>query len=135
MSLSEGRKDVFPLRIRRFRKNFLGNVPGFLLELRRFQSKALNPKSTMAKKAARKPNAAFMKPVTPDAALAAVVGSKPLPRTELTKKLWDYIKKNGLQDKKDKKQINADSALKVVFGGKAKVSMFEMTKLVSKHVA
>jgi len=89
----------------------------------------------MAKKAARKPNAAFMKPVTPDAALAAVVGSKPLPRTELTKKLWDYIKKNGLQDKKDKKQINADSALKVVFGGKATVSMFEMTKLVSKHVA
>ncbi len=89
----------------------------------------------MAKKAARKPNAAFMKPVTPDAALAAVVGSKPLPRTELTKKLWDYIKKNCLQDKKDKKQINADSALKVVFGGKAKVSMFEMTKLVSKHVA
>jgi len=88
----------------------------------------------MAKKAARKPNAAFMKPVTPDAALAAVVGSKPLPRTELTKKLWDYIKKNGLQDKKDKKQINADTALKVVFGGKGKVSMFEMTKLVSKHV-
>lgn len=76
-----------------------------------------------------------MKPVTPDAALSAVVGSKPLPRTELTKKLWEYIKKNGLQDKKDKKQINADAALKVVFGGKAKVSMFEMTKLVSKHVA
>lgn len=76
-----------------------------------------------------------MKPVTPDAALAAVVGSKPLPRTELTKKLWEYIKKNSLQDKKDRKQINADAALKVVFGGKAKVSMFEMTKLVSKHVA
>jgi chromatin remodeling complex protein RSC6 len=76
-----------------------------------------------------------MKPVTPDAALSAVVGSKPLPRTELTKKLWDYIKKNGLQDKKDKKQINADAALKVVFGGKGKVSMFEMTKLVSKHVS
>ena len=75
-----------------------------------------------------------MKPVTPDAALSAVVGSKPLPRTELTKKLWDYIKKNGLQDKKDRKQINADAALKVVFGGKGKVSMFEMTKLVSKHV-
>jgi chromatin remodeling complex protein RSC6 len=89
----------------------------------------------MAKKAARKPNAAFMKPVTPDAALSAVVGSKPLPRTELTKKLWDYIKKNGLQDKKDRKQINADAALKVVFGGKGKVSMFEMTKLVSKHVS
>ncbi len=76
-----------------------------------------------------------MKPVTPDAALSAVVGSKPIPRTELTKKLWEYIKKNNLQDKKDKKQINADAALKVVFGGKAKVSMFEMTKLVSKHVA
>ena len=76
-----------------------------------------------------------MKPVTPDAALSAVVGSKPLPRTELTKKLWDYIKKNSLQDKKDRKQINADAALKVVFNGKAKVSMFEMTKLVSGHVS
>ncbi len=76
-----------------------------------------------------------MAPVTPDAHLAAVVGAKPLPRTELTKKLWEYIKKNGLQDKKDKKMINADAALKVVFGGKAKVSMFEMTKLVSGHVA
>jgi chromatin remodeling complex protein RSC6 len=89
----------------------------------------------MAKKSARKPNAAFMAPVTPDAALSAVVGSKPLPRTELTKKLWDYIKKNGLQDKKDRKMINADSALKVVFGGRGKVSMFEMTKLVSGHVS
>jgi chromatin remodeling complex protein RSC6 len=89
----------------------------------------------MAKKSARKPNAAFMKPVTPDDKLAAVVGSKPLPRTELTKKIWDYIKKNGLQDKKDKKMINADAALKAVFGGKAKVSMFEMTKLVSGHVS
>ncbi len=76
-----------------------------------------------------------MKPVTPDAALAAVVGSTPLPRTELTKKLWAYIKKNGLQDKKVKTQINADDKLKVVFGGKAKVSMFEMTKLVSGHVS
>ena len=89
----------------------------------------------MAKKSARKPNAAFMKPVTPDGALSAVVGSKPLPRTELTKKLWDYIKKNGLQDKKDRKTINADASLKVVFGGKSKVSMFEMTKLVSGHVS
>jgi chromatin remodeling complex protein RSC6 len=88
----------------------------------------------MAKKSARKPNAAFMAPVTPDAALSAVIGSKPLPRTELTKKLWDYIKKNGLQDKKDRKMINADAALKVVFGGRRKVSMFEMTKLVSGHV-
>ena len=89
----------------------------------------------MAKKSARKPNAAFMKPVTPDAKLAAVVGSTPLPRTELTKKLWVYIKKNGLQDKKIRTQINADDALKAVFGGKTKVSMFEMTKLVSGHVS
>ena len=90
--------------------------------------------ATKPKKSTRKPNAAFMKPVTPDAVLGEVVGSKPLPRTELTKKLWVYIKKNGLQDKKVKTQINADDALKAVFGGKAKVSMFEMTKLVSKHV-
>ena len=88
----------------------------------------------MAKKSARKPNAAFMKPVTPDAALAAVVGAKAMPRTELTKKLWAYIRKNGLQDKKNKRNINADDALKAVFGGKKVVSMFEMTKLVSKHV-
>jgi chromatin remodeling complex protein RSC6 len=89
----------------------------------------------MAKKAARKPNAAFMKPVTPDAKLAAVVGSSPVPRTELTKKLWAYIKKNGLQDKKVRTQINADDKLKEVFGGKKSVSMFEMTKLVSAHVS
>jgi chromatin remodeling complex protein RSC6 len=89
----------------------------------------------MAKKTARKPNAAFMKPVTPDATLAAVVGANPLPRTELTKKLWVYIKKNGLQDKKVKTQINADDKLKAVFGGKKSVSMFEMTKLVSGHVS
>jgi chromatin remodeling complex protein RSC6 len=89
-------------------------------------------KKKTAKK--RKPNAAFMKPVTPDATLAAVVGNKPLPRTELTKKLWAYIKKNGLQDKKKKTNINADDNLKAVFGGKKTVSMFEMTKLVSKHV-
>ena len=85
--------------------------------------------------AKRKPNAAFMKPVTPDATLAAVVGSTPVPRTELTKKLWAYIKKNKLQDTKVKTQINADDKLKAVFGGKAKVSMFEMTKLVSGHVS
>ena len=84
--------------------------------------------------AKRKPNAAFMKPVTPDAVLAAVVGSTPMPRTELTKKLWAYIKKNGLQDKKNKRMINADDKLKAVFGGKKSVSMFEMTKLVSKHL-
>jgi len=89
----------------------------------------------MAKKSARKPNAAFMKPVTPDAKLAAVVGSTPLPRTELTKKLWVYIKKNKLQDAKVRTQINADDKLKAVFNGKSKVSMFEMTKLVSGHVS
>ncbi len=75
-----------------------------------------------------------MKPVQPDEALAAVVGSNPLPRTELTKKLWAYIKKNGLQDKKVKTNINADDKLKVIFGGKKVVSMFEMTKLVSNHL-
>ena len=90
----------------------------------------------MAKKAAskRKPNAAFMKPVTPSAALSEVVGSKPIPRTEVTKKLWAYIKKNGLQDKKNKRMINSDDTLKTVFGGKKTVNMFEMTKLVSKHL-
>jgi chromatin remodeling complex protein RSC6 len=75
-----------------------------------------------------------MKPVTPNEKLAVVVGAKPLPRTELTKKLWQYIKKNGLQDKKVRTQINADAALQAVFGGKKKVSMFEMTKLVSQNV-
>lgn len=83
---------------------------------------------------ARKPNAAFMKPVKPDAKLAEIVGCKPLPRTQLTKKLWQYIKRKGLQDKKNRRMINADAALKVVFGGRKQVNMFEMTKLVSKHV-
>jgi upstream activation factor subunit UAF30 len=86
------------------------------------------------KKTARKANAAFMRPVTPSPALAEVVGSKPIPRTEVTKKLWAYIKKNGLQDKKNRRMINADTALKTVFGGKASVNMFEMTKLVGKHL-
>ena len=86
------------------------------------------------KKSARKPNAAFMKPVTPSDALAAVVGSKPIPRTEVTKKLWAYIKKHGLQDKKNRRNINADASLKAVFGGRGTVNMFEMTKLVSKHL-
>jgi upstream activation factor subunit UAF30 len=92
----------------------------------------------MAKKAkkaaARKPNAAFMKPVTPSAALAEVVGSKPIPRTEVTKRLWAYIKKNKLQDAKNKRMIKADDALKAVFANKSTVNMFEMTKLVSKHL-
>jgi upstream activation factor subunit UAF30 len=91
-------------------------------------------KKTVKKKAARKPNAAFMKPVTPSETLAAVVGAKAAPRTEMTKKLWAYIKKNGLQDKKNKRMINADDKLKAVFGGKASVNMFAMTKLVSKHL-
>ena len=92
-------------------------------------------KKTVKKAAAkRKPNAAFMKPVTPNEKLAAVVGASPLPRTELTKKLWAYIKKNNLQDKKNRRMINADDKLKLVFGGKAQVSMFDMTKLVSKCV-
>ena len=87
-----------------------------------------------AKKTARKLNPALMKPIQPDAVLAAIVGSKPLPRSQMTKKLWDYIKKNNLQDAKKRTQLNADDALKAVFGGKKQVSMFEMTKLVSKHV-
>ena len=86
------------------------------------------------KKPARKASAAFMKPVTPSAALAEVVGSKPIPRTEVTKRLWAYIKKNKLQDPKNKRMIKADAALKPVFGGKSTVNMFEMTKLVSKHL-
>ena len=86
------------------------------------------------KKAKRTPSAAFMKPVTPDENLALVVGDKPLPRTELTKKLWAYIRKNGLQDAKKKTLINADENLKAVFNGKKQVSMFEMTKLVSGHM-
>ena len=97
-------------------------------------------KKAPAKKAAKKggakrtPNAAFMKPMQPDAALSAVVGGNPMPRTEITKKLWVYIKKNNLQDAKERRMINADDKLKPVFGGKGKVSMFEMTKLVNKHI-
>jgi upstream activation factor subunit UAF30 len=94
-----------------------------------------------AKKAAKKsgkkrtPSAAFMKPVTPDSALSAVVGSSPLPRTELTKKLWAYIKRKGLQDSKNRRAINADDNLRPVFGGRSQVTMFDMTKLVNKHVS
>jgi upstream activation factor subunit UAF30 len=94
-----------------------------------------------AKKAAKKsgkkrtPSAAFMRPVTPDTALSAVVGSNPLPRTELTKKLWAYIKRNGLQDSKNRRAINADDKLRPVFNGKSQVTMFDMTKLVNRHVS
>ena len=90
-----------------------------------------------AKKAAakkRKPSAAFMKPMTPSATLGAVIGANAMPRTEVTKKIWAYIKRNGLQDKKNKRMINADDNLKAVFGGKTQVSMFEMTSLVNKHI-
>jgi chromatin remodeling complex protein RSC6 len=97
-------------------------------------------KSSARKKTAKKsgakrtPNAAFMRPMQPDAALSAVVGSSPMPRTEITKKLWGYIKRKGLQDAKNRRQINADENLKAVFNGKSNVSMFEMTKLVNKHI-
>jgi upstream activation factor subunit UAF30 len=94
-------------------------------------------KKTAAKKKTavkRKPNAAFMKPMQPTAALGAVIGSSPQPRTEVTKKIWNYIKRNGLQDSKNRRMINADEKLKEVFGGKKQVSMFEMTKLVNKHL-
>jgi len=103
-------------------------------------AKKAAPKKAAPKKAAkkpaakRKPNAAFMKAMTPSGALAAVVGAMPLPRTEVTKKIWDYIKKNKLQDSINRRLINADEKLKQVFGGKKQVSMFEMTKLVSNHL-
>jgi upstream activation factor subunit UAF30 len=89
---------------------------------------------TAKKKSTRKPSAAFMKPMTPSDSLAEVIGDKPMPRTEVTKKLWAYIKRNGLQDAKNRRNINADDKLKPVFGGKKTVSMFEMTKLVNKHL-
>jgi upstream activation factor subunit UAF30 len=85
-------------------------------------------------KSKRKPSAAFMKPVTPSANLGAVIGNKAMPRTEVTKKIWQYIKRHKLQDKKNRRMINADEALKAVFGGKKQVNMFEMTKLVSRQL-
>jgi chromatin remodeling complex protein RSC6 len=103
-------------------------------------AKKTTAKKSSAKKSAKRggakraPNPAFMRPMQPDQALSAVVGSNPMPRTEITKKLWGYIKRNGLQDAKERRMINADDKLKPVFGGKGKVSMFEMTKLVNKHI-
>lgn len=85
-------------------------------------------------KSKRKPSAAFMKPVTPSASLGAVIGRSAMPRTQVTKKIWQYIKRHKLQDKKNKRMINADEALKAVFGGKKQVNMFEMTKLVSRQL-
>ena len=95
-------------------------------------AKKAAPKKKVAAK--RKPNAAFMKPMNPTAALGAVIGTNAMPRTEVTKKIWLYIKKHGLQDKKNRRMINADEKLKPVFGSKAQVSMFKMTKLVNKHL-
>jgi chromatin remodeling complex protein RSC6 len=98
--------------------------------------KAATRKAAPRKKsgAKRKPNAAFMKPMNVSSTLAAVIGSNPMPRTEVTSKLWGYIKRNNLQDKTNRRMINADDKLREVFGGKRQVSMFEMTKLVSKHL-
>ncbi|AXY72867.1 hypothetical protein D3H65_02280 [Paraflavitalea soli] len=90
-------------------------------------------KKAAKKKSARKPNAAFMAPLTPSASLGEVIGSKAIPRTEIVKKIWDYIKKNNLQDKKNRRMINADSKLKPIFG-KDQISMFELAKIVNKHV-
>lgn len=92
------------------------------------------PKKAAAKKSARKPNAAFMAPLTVSPALAEVVGKKPLPRTEIVKKIWDYIRKNDLQDKENRRMINADEKLKEVFSGKDQISMFELAKVVNNHV-
>lgn len=97
--------------------------------------RAMKKKAVKKKAAKRKPNPAFMKPMTPDAALAGVIGPKPRPRSEVTKDIWKYIKKNGLQDTKNRRNINADAAMKAVFNGKSTVSMFEMTKLVNKHMS
>ena len=97
-------------------------------------AKRAAPKKAKKSGAKRKPNAAFMKPMTPSGTLASIVGSMPLPRTEVTKKIWDYIKKNKLQDAVNKRLINADEKLRQIFGGKKQVSMFEMTKLVSSHL-
>ena|ERR1700693_5215772 len=103
---------------------------------RKPMKKATKKSAPKAKKPAakRKPNAAFMKPMMPSATLAAVIGNNPMPRTEVTSKLWGYIKRNNLQDKVNRRMINADDKLKEVFGGKRQVSMFEMTKLVSRHL-
>ena len=91
-------------------------------------------KKAPKKKSARKPNAAFMAPLTVSSTLGEVVGSKPLPRTQIIKKIWDYIKKNNLQDKTNRRMINGDAKLKAVFGGKSQVSMFELAKIVNNHV-
>lgn len=97
-------------------------------------AKKAAPKKAAKKKSARKPNAAFMAPLTPSTTLSAVIGAKPLPRTQIIKKIWEYIKKNNLQDKKNKRMINADEKLKAVFAGKTQISMFDLAKIVNKNV-
>ena len=99
------------------------------------KKKAAKKAPAKKKAAKRKPNAAFMKPMTPSASLGAVIGANAMPRPEVTQKIWAYLKKHGLQDSKNKRNINADDKLKAVFGGKKQVSMFEMTKLVNKHLS
>lgn len=98
------------------------------------KKKSRKPAAKKKAAAKRKPNAAFMKPMQPSATLAAVIGGSAMPRTEVTKKIWNYIKRNGLQDSKNRRMINADDKLRDLFGGKKQVSMFEMTKLVNKHL-
>jgi upstream activation factor subunit UAF30 len=131
-------------RRRRSRRLTSPEIPSMAIAKKKAAKKAAKKKTAKrpaakkkapAKKAAkRKPNAAFMKPMQPSAQLSLVVGSSPLPRTEVTKKLWQYIKRKGLQDAKERRMINADDALKPIFNGKTKVSMFDMTKLVNKHL-
>jgi chromatin remodeling complex protein RSC6 len=104
-------------------------------EIHTMAKKSSKKSKGKAKKSGRKPNLAFMKPMTPSSTLAAVIGGSPMPRTEVTKKLWAYIKRNGLQDRVNKRMINGDDKLRAVFGGKSQVSMFDMTKLVSKHLS
>ena len=98
------------------------------------KKKAVKARKPAKKKSARKPNLAFMKPMTPSSTLAAVVGAGPMPRTEVTKKIWGYIKRNSLQDRVNRRMINADDKLRPVFGGRSQVSMFEMTRLVNNHL-
>ena len=101
---------------------------------RRASARRASAKRGGAKRAKRAPNPAFMKPMQPSEELGAVVGNRPMPRTEVTKRIWDYIRRNGLQDQKNRRQINADDRLRAVFGGRRQVSMFEMTKLVNNHL-
>ena len=138
-------KKKAPAKKKAVKKSAAKKAPAKKAAKKKAPAKKKAVKKTAAKKKApakkkksgakRKPNAAFMKAMTPSALLAAVVGSKAIPRTEVTKKIWAYIKRNDLQDSKNRRNINADDKLKGVFGGKKQVSMFEMTKLVNKHLS